>query len=44
MKEQNWQNSSTNLHRNLQQQLTPRQKQKPNIPHPNRNNLTPSRI
>lgn len=40
----NWQYTSTNMNRQQQQQLTPRQKQRPNIPLPNRNNLTPSRI
>lgn len=40
----NWQYTSTNIRQQTQQQLTPRQKQKPNIPLPNRNNLTPSRI
>jgi hypothetical protein len=38
----NWQYTSTSMR--PQQQLTPRQKQKPNVPLPNRNNLTPSRI
>lgn len=40
----NWQYTSTNINRQQQQQLTPRQKQRPNVPLPNRNNLTPSRI
>jgi hypothetical protein len=41
-KEHQWQNTSSSNHK--YQQMTPRQKNRPNVPLPNKNNLTPSRL
>lgn len=42
-REQAYQNTSSS-NQKYQQQMTPRQKNRPNVPLPNKNNLTPSRI